>query len=280
MTNTYPGHLAVIMACHNRRDKTVASILAAARALQNMFLAIRFYVTDDGSTDGTAEALLQLSLDVRVSTGDGELFWNRGMHVSMRAAMADGADWFLWLNDDTLLDADSGSRLISSALTVPGNIVVGATRNSLGNRTYGGVYQGSWWRRLSFTSCSQFVESVTEVDTMNGNCVLLPHSVVAVLGNLDYSFRHGMGDFDYGLRARAVGLKVYVAPGSVGVCEENPLANPASGADGLGVIARLKRIAGVKYLPPRSWFVFVRRHGGLCWPLFFVWPYCRAIVWR
>ena len=37
---------------------------------------------DDGSTDGTAEAVARSFPETTILTGDGSLFWNRGMHVA------------------------------------------------------------------------------------------------------------------------------------------------------------------------------------------------------
>lgn len=39
-------------------------------------------------------------------------------------------------------------------------------------------------------------------DTFNGNCVLIPRYVFLKVGNLDWKFRHAIGDLDYGYRAK------------------------------------------------------------------------------
>jgi hypothetical protein len=39
---------------------------------------------------------------------------------------------------------------------------------------------------------------------------------------------------------------------------------------------------GRKGLPVRSWLRFTRKHGGVLWPMYFVWPYAKLLLtgWR
>ena len=57
---------------------------------------------------------------------------------------------------------------------------------------------------------------------MNGNTVLVSRAVVRRVGNLDPAFAQQMGDFDYGLRARAAGCSVWTTPGTIGMCASHP----------------------------------------------------------
>lgn len=45
------------------------------------------YLTDDGSTDGTTEMLREKYPQVKVVSGNGNLFWDRGMHAAWREAV-------------------------------------------------------------------------------------------------------------------------------------------------------------------------------------------------
>ena len=40
------------------------------------------------------------------------------------------------------------------------------------------------------------------------------------LGNLDWTYRHAIGDIDYGYRVRKAGFKNYVATGYLGIWRE------------------------------------------------------------
>jgi hypothetical protein len=41
---------------------------------------------------------------------------------------------------------------------------------------------------------------------------------------------------------------------------------------------RWSKIMSQKGLPPKQWYVLVKRHAGILWPLFFGWPYLKVIL--
>jgi GT2 family glycosyltransferase len=86
-----------------------------------------------------------------------------------------------------------------------------------------------------------------------------------------------MGDTDYGLRARALGIPSYVAAGIVGHCSQNPLAGSYLDPS-LPLARRWQLMRSRKGLPVRSWLHFCRRHGGRAWPLHFAWPYTKLVL--
>lgn len=273
--------LAVLMTCHDRREKTVACLAALGRAGERVpGLAMHVFLTDDGSRDGSAEAARSLGLPLTVLQGDGSLYWNGGMVRAWEAADASGmaTDAYLLLNDDTLLDEDSLARL--TEVRASGGheaIVVGAVRApDTGAVSYGGVRRTSRWHPGRTRMLGEKTD-VQEADTFNANCVLIPRSVRDRVGTLDPAFTHGMGDYDYGLRARAEGVRVLVAPGTVGVCSRN---DPGGSwrAPGLPLKERLRRLAGPKGIPRREWTAYLRRHGApLPWLLAWL-PTLRALA--
>jgi glycosyltransferase involved in cell wall biosynthesis len=237
------------------------------------------YLLDDGSTDGTAEAVKARHPQVEVLRGDGTLFWNGGMRRAFAAVLEGDYDHYLWLNDDTLLYPGALENLLQThrrvtEFGVPASIVVGSTRDpDTGDLTYGGLSRESRLRPLRFTPVRPG-EGPRECETMNGNCVLVPREVAMAVGNLDGAFTHGMGDIDYAFRAREAGCRVWVAPGYAGSCSRN-LVRGSWRDPGLPLRARLSKLLGPKGLPPREWGVFVRRHAGPLWGAYWVLPYIR-----
>jgi GT2 family glycosyltransferase len=276
------SRVAIIMTSHNRREKTIACLQALSASQCVGHVELNAVLADDGSTDGTAEAVGQAYPWVRVVYGDGSLFWCRGMHRAFEAALQQGFDYYLWLNDDTMLYADALSRLLDCAVTqraLAGKpvIVVGSTVDEdTGKPTYGGERRTSPWRRTSF-ELVQPGDRAQPCDSMDGNIVLIPAETARLAGNLDPVFEHAMGDTDYGLRALKLGVGIWVAPGVHGTCGHNSASNTFMDPV-LPLSKRWRLMLGRKGLPWRSWWMFTRRHTGVFWPVFFLWPYARVVL--
>ena len=266
-------NLAVIMTCHNRREATVASLRSLAASVdRSPGLAYRVFLLDDGSTDGTADAVASLALPVTVLPGNGDLFWNRGMVHAWAAARAheDAYDGYLLLNDDTVLDEQALPTLLRTDAEYEHRaVVVGAIRDpDTGRVTYGGVRRTSRWHPGRVARLPRS-DGAQQADTFNANCVYVPSDVCEAIGILDPVFHHAIGDFDYGYRATRHGFPVIVAPGTVGACARNPVAgtwrDPA-----VPIRRRYALLASPKGLPRLEWQEFLRRHGA---------PWPRALAW-
>ena len=276
--------IAVLLSCHNRREKTLMCLqmLFANRLPQSLTLHV--ILVDDGSSDGTSESVRATYPDVEIVKGDGTLFWNRGMHLAFSIAMSKGFDAYLWLNDDTFLFDDAIDRLFTywqkdkSDSMHSNNLYVGSTRDVESEiTTYGGLKRHGPIKRFRFDLVEPSVNMIA-CDTMNGNCVLVPDNVARKLGNLDPVFEHAMGDIDYGLRAHKLGCKILLLPGYFGFCSKDELCSLPEAESGR--LVRLKWLLGQKALPPKSWMSLVRRHGGILWPLYWIQPYLWALIKR
>ena len=64
--------IAILMTCYNRKEKTMASLagIFKQKILENIQLQV--YLVDDGSADGTSEAVAQTYPQVKIIPGDGE----------------------------------------------------------------------------------------------------------------------------------------------------------------------------------------------------------------
>ncbi|TFW36315.1 glycosyltransferase family 2 protein [Massilia horti] len=274
--------IAVIVTCFNRRQKTVASIDSMLAQTALPAVALDFFITDDGSTDGTAEAILQRCPGARVLLGNGSLFWNGGMRLAMDEAFKGNYDFFLWLNDDTFLYPDALQTMLdthASAARRAGRagIVVGSTHDERGRTSYGGERQRSRLRPLTLVKLDPLTE-IQRCDTFNGNCVLVSREAAEVLGNLDAGFIHAMGDTDYGFRARKAGIPMWVMPAYAGRCVDDAKLAGSFHDRSLPLSRRLKAMLSPKGLPWRAWLIVCRRHAGYLWPLYWMWPYLKVLA--
>lgn len=217
--------IAVIITVFNRREKTLAC-LEALYALPHEGVDFKVYLTDDGSTDGTGEAVARRFPEVIVSKGDGSLYWAGGTEMSWRRAVNDGGyDGYLWLNDDTVLKDNVWPELLGAdrycrAKYGTGGIYVGSTLDMKGQRrTYGGLRAGSRLR-ASFTKLEPD-GTYKECDIANGNITLIMNDVVKELGTMTPGYVHGIGDFDYTFMARRKGFPVLILKDYVGLCDND-----------------------------------------------------------
>lgn len=277
VSNAMRPRLAALLTSYNRKASTLASI---ARLLnQDLEAAVTVFLLDDNSPDGTGKAVHTQFPDVRLLTGDGNLFWCGGMRRAFEAALQEDFDFYLWLNDDTFLECDAVKRLLATHQSIAREgfdraIVVGSTRDpQSGRHTYGGVVRSSRIHPMKYDLLAPG-DTPLQCDTMNGNCVLIPRSVVAVVSNLSPDFRHGIGDFEYGVRARKKGCTVWVAPGYIGTCAWNDVRGGFLD-ERLSFRARWKHMMSEKGLPPDEHLAYMRAHGGPIWPFFWVLPYLR-----
>jgi GT2 family glycosyltransferase len=249
--------VAILMTVFNRKEQTLRCLdsILSQELLQNCKLTT--YLTNDGCTDGTPETVGDRFPDVKIIEGDGTLFWNRGMYAAWAAAAKDkDYDFYLWLNDDCLLYPQMLKMLLKASSTKDDKaIIVGATQTfDHTKQTYGG--------RMNDNSFPVMGDGLQPVDYFNGNIVLIPRQVFIRLGNLDSYFSHRFGDFDYGLRARKVNIRIYQIDEFLGECDLHESldkwCNPA-----VSFAERWKALWKPNGMPPHEVFHFERKHHGL-----------------
>lgn len=274
--------VAALLTCFNRREKTLGALQSIFSQRQLISRQLSVYLVDDNSTDGTAQAVAASFPEVILLGGTGSLFWNGGMRIAFAEAMRRDFDYYLWVNDDTHLDPSALDLLLGTAQALEQDgkqaIVVGSTLDPARQSwTYGGVRRDFLWGAVRLTTIHPSGAEPLPCDTMNGNCTLIPRAVVRKVGNLDPAFRHAIGDFDYGFRARSAGFEIYVAPEYVGTCAQN--SNQGTWRDRNAPFpVRWRNLVSIKGLPFREWALYTRRHYGALWPLYTISPYVKTIL--
>jgi GT2 family glycosyltransferase len=270
--------LAVLLTVQDRKEKTL-------NALTKIFtqegldpkVEISVIIVDDGSVDGTTQAVHSRFPSVTILQGTGNLYWNRGMHLAFEYALKIGFDYYLWLNDDVELYPQAIQQLLQTSERLGGrSIIVGSLQDPQDKSlTYGGVRRVYRYKLLKFSLVLPKDEPVA-AETMNGNCVLIPKNVTSAVGNLDPIFSHGLGDYDYGLRARKLGIPIFIIPEYVGTCARKKEQT----INGASFVERWDHIRSPLGLPYHEWKAFAQRYGGLFWFFYWLSPYLKVIMGR
>jgi GT2 family glycosyltransferase len=194
--------IAVLLATFNRKEKTLTCLERLSAQVLPEGVRLQVFLTDDNSTDGTREAVNAHYPNVNVFKGSGSLFWAGGMRNSWSLALASEPDYYLLLNDDTILRADCIVSLLKYYET-PGaglaNITIGSTMDAETKKvSYGGhkLYNKGSVTHYSVSSDTDYVEC----DLANANIMMVPRETVKRIGILSSNFTHSIADFDYTLR--------------------------------------------------------------------------------
>jgi len=267
----YLYNIAVLLTCHNRKEKTLC-------CLRNLFSCalpenheLHVYLTDDGSTDGTAESVKEKFPEVKIIQGNGNLFWNRGMRLAWETAAKERAyDFYLWLNDDTNLYSNALIELLQVSNSKNNDSIICGTTCAVGNKeniTYGGgkIVNGNTISIPNGDGNVVFIPNgkEQECECFNGNVVLIPKYVFDKVGFNDSHYNHSFGDIDYGLFARKKGIKSYVSPSIIGECEGHSEKIPIWDNSKYSFKRRWRNLHSPFGLNPAELFYFNKKHFGI-----------------
>ena len=229
--------IAVLLTCHNRKNKTLLCFQSLFESLdiynnkKDNNISIEIFLTDDGCTDGTADAVRIIcpeNIDIHVLQGNGKLYWAGGMRLCWHEALRHHGKWdyYLLLNDDTILMPNVFFELFNAynySLNKLGKegIVSGITcaTDDLTKLTYGGDviinHLLGTFRRLKPNGEPQ------QCDKTNANILLVPKSVVDKVGIFHDGFIHGHADTDYSVMVKRKGLPVLLTANFCGRCDND-----------------------------------------------------------
>lgn len=182
----------------NRRDLVV-------RLIENLLAQSQppdeIVVVDNGSTDGTAEAVRGSAECIRFEE-------NRGFAAAVNAGVASATtDWVAIINNDVTLEPDWIERLASTpADFAVGKILQSGARDRI-DGTFDLVSRGGTAWRTGFGEPSNRYDQSQEIQVPSFTAVLIRTRVFHELGGLDEQYGSYYEDVDFGLRAAAAGYR-------------------------------------------------------------------------
>jgi GT2 family glycosyltransferase len=178
-------------------------------------------IVDDGSTDESSEWIRVNFPQVKLLTGNGNLWWSGGINLAVKYAISDlHADYILWWNNDIFGGANYFNNL--SELLDPSEI-----KTIIGSKIYhahdkniiwsmGGTFDvKTGFKSLIATAEADQIkyESIIDCDWLPGMGTITHKSVYEKIGWLDEkNFPQYHGDSDFTLRAKQNGFKIIVNP--------------------------------------------------------------------
>ncbi|NJN17688.1 MAG: glycosyltransferase family 2 protein [Oscillochloris sp.] len=251
--------VAIITLNWNRKQDTL-DFLASCRGLHYPHTCL--IVVDNGSEDGSPEAIGAAFPEVDQLLNGANLGFAAGMNVGLRHGLQSGAAFMLLANNDTTMEPDMLDQLVATAREQQAGLISPMIY-------YADLPQRIWWlggrlrpllleiRRQDTPPHGKPVPFA--VDFITGCGMLIARETLDRIGLLDERFFMYYEDSDYCLRARRAGVRVFVEPRAV---MYHKVARSSGGSDS----------PNERYQMARSSVQYFRKHARLWqWPL--IWPY-------
>ena len=260
--------IATLAAAHNRRAKTLRALSSLHAQSWPSDAEVLHVLVDDGSTDGTTEAVRHAFPDVQIVRGDGTLYWSAGMRFGWERLLQEkDIDALIVYNDDVELHKDAVQRLLQASVDLHGSgqakhVVAAPLTDRLECRTtYGGMVRSISWLPMVFR-LAEPSGSLQRIDTVNMNLALISKEALQAVGFFSPAYRHNGADFDYGLRLNKAGGSCWLLDSSAGWCDANP-DEGTSREPGISLLERFRRATSVREQPVRQRIHFFRANGGI-----------------
>lgn len=219
--------VSIVFPCHNRRDLTLLCLKSISR-LDSTGLEIKVVAVDDGSTDGSGDAIRDQFPEVEVIRGSGDLWFTEGTNVGVRAALKNDPDYILMINDDQVFDSKCVLNLVEIAERHPRSVVGpllllwDAPHRLFQTSPVWDTMNGGW--RHWYTQTVWTVPAKPwKVDLIVGNCVLVPAEAFRQHGLMDAKKYPNFGDAEFTPRLRKYGWTLLIDPRARVFCQPNAL---------------------------------------------------------
>lgn len=220
-----PIRVEIVAPVHNRKELTLLCLQSLSR-IDRTGLELGIVIVDDGSTDGTSEAIRERFPDVEIVAGDGNLWFTEGTNLGVRHALEHDPKYILLMNDDQVFDEDFLVKLVETAEKHPHSVVGSllllwdVPHKIFQMAPVWSTWHGGWrhWQ-------SQTVWTVPtkpwKVDLIVGNCVLVPAEAIRNCGMMNSKRYPNFGDAEYTPRLRKAGWDLIIDPRSRVFCQPN-----------------------------------------------------------
>jgi GT2 family glycosyltransferase/glycosyltransferase involved in cell wall biosynthesis len=219
--------ICAITPVFNRRDLTLDCLRTLFESdLEG--LDLHCIVVDDGSSDGTAAAIAEAYPQVEIITGDGTLWYSEGTNVGICSALKRSPDYMLLYNNDSRFPPEALQKLVACAERHASSLVGGVLIDwdhpdrifQVGTQWQTGH---GGWRTWSRQTVADLPDGPFAVETIVGNCMLVPAQAIRECGLMKSREMPNFGDAELSARMRKSGWRLLIDPSVRILCQPNDL---------------------------------------------------------
>ncbi|MDI6765885.1 MAG: glycosyltransferase family 2 protein [Bacteroidota bacterium] len=210
-----PNVFIIVLTWNGKQDT-----LDCLDSLQHLtYPNFKIIVVDNASVDGAAEIIQQRFRSVELIVNNSNLRFAGGNNIGIKRALAEGAEYVLLLNNDTIIEKDFLSNLIEASESDDSIGMVGPKiyyHNDPNHIWYAGG-KIEWWKGwVSHVGVHERdkgqYDSIRKTDYISGCCILVKRKVIQKIGVLDERFYIYGEDADWCIRASRSGFKLLYVP--------------------------------------------------------------------
>lgn len=172
----------------------------------------RVYLVDNGSTDGSQEFTRDRYPEVSILQMPRNLGYSMAYNAAAATAFADGCDWIVWQNNDTLVVPGWLDRFAAAAVDPQIGVMGAVFRNWHGDGP-------NDFMQSRHPDVVPFMEDLTrppiDCDWVEGSACAVRRACIEDVGPLEASFFMFWEEADFCRRARHQGWRVVLVPGAV-----------------------------------------------------------------
>lgn len=204
----------ILIPCHNNKQE-VLTLLGCLKT--QTFRGLSIILVDDGSTDGTEEAVRCFSSEITILNGNGHLWWTGANVLGIEHILkhAGPSDFVLLLNNDVAVDNDYVQELVDASV-MHARAIVGSALYDFHSKRFveSGIVLDDRLR-ASVNRDSTAVdrrEFDDQVNVLPGRGTLIPIEVFSEIGTLNRrQLPHYGADYEFSIRARRAGYRLIVS---------------------------------------------------------------------
>lgn len=202
----------ILIPTHNRKELTLACLASCAKQTH---MDYKLVIVDDGSTDGSAEAIKESYPSATIIKGNGTWWWTKSMNTGMRVILkkAKQGDFVLLINNDVEVGPAYLEKLVQTS-TEHGRALVGSVvKNFYDHSIIQDAGVRAEWKTFHFPKYgfdpSEKIN--TRVDALSTRGILVPIETFWKVGLFTRMLPHYTADYDFSMRAKRHGFTLMMS---------------------------------------------------------------------